>query len=88
MSTTSPNQTTEQRLMEKFLQKVEEKIDNTPSEELQPAFLEFMRKLFADNSVTMASVQRGDYGQFAKDVADEFPTFEDHEEDGSPKFVN
>lgn len=35
--------------------------------------LEVIRKLLTDNSVTLAHVRRGDFGQVAKQVAEEFP---------------
>lgn len=35
--------------------------------------LEVVRKLLGDNSVTLSHVQRGDYGVFAKEVAEDFP---------------
>lgn len=35
--------------------------------------LEVVRKLLGDNAVTLAHVQRGDYGAFAKEVSEEFP---------------
>lgn len=38
--------------------------------------MEVIRKLLADNSVTLASVRRGNFGETAKRVAEEFP-FED-----------
>lgn len=41
--------------------------------EMVASELEVARKLLQDNSVTLAHVQRGDYGTFAKSVAEEFP---------------
>lgn len=39
-------------------------------------------KLLSDSSVTLASVKRGDFGEMAQQVAEQFP-FED---DGAPTF--
>lgn len=47
-----------------------------PDRPLPAAEQEVIRKLLADNSVTLSSIQRGDFGEFAKSVAEEFP-FED-----------
>lgn len=44
---------------------------------LSAAELNVIRQLLSDNAVTLASVQRGDFGSFAKEVADEFPVDED-----------
>lgn len=45
------------------------------------SLLECVRKLLSDNSVTLASVRRGQFGALVQEVAEEFP-FND---DGSPR---
>jgi hypothetical protein len=42
------------------------------SKDMKAADFEMVRKLLADNSVTIASVQRGDFGDTARRVAEEF----------------
>lgn len=49
------------------------------SKDLKAADLEVIRKFLSDSSVTLASVQRGDFGELAKEVADEFPFPEEGE---------
>lgn len=53
-------------------------IANLQNEErpLPAAEQEVIRKLLGDSSITLSSVQRGDFGEYAKAVAEEFP-FED-----------
>lgn len=46
--------------------------------ELTASEMEVIRKLLADNSVTLASVRRGNFGEFAKRVAEEEFPFEDN----------
>lgn len=43
------------------------------ADEVTPAFLEFTRKLLADNAVTLASVRRGDFGDVYKKAAEDYP---------------
>lgn len=38
-----------------------------------PAVCECVRKLMSDNSVTLASVRKGDFGDLAKKAAEQFP---------------
>lgn len=45
----------------------------TNGTEMVASELEVVRKLLQDNAVTLQHVQRGDYGEFAKSVAEEFP---------------
>lgn len=40
---------------------------------MSAAEMELVRKLCADNSVTLAQVRRGDFGEVAKRAAEEFP---------------
>ncbi len=43
------------------------------AKDLKAADFEVVRKLLADNSITLASVQRGDFGELAQQVAEQFP---------------
>lgn len=63
---------------------ITKRLEENPGE-FKAADFEFVRKLLADNSITLASIKRGDFGSVAKKVADEFP-FPGDEEDGAPKF--
>lgn len=55
-------------------------VDITPKKlVLPPAELAVIRSLLADNAVTFASVRKGDFGDFARQVAEEFPVGEDGE---------
>lgn len=54
---------------------------------LVPSELETVRKLLSDNSVTLASVQRGDFGKAAQKIVEAYPFAEDPEETGRV-FVN
>jgi hypothetical protein len=40
---------------------------------LPAAEQEVIRKLLGDNSVTLNSIKRGDFGEYARQVAEEFP---------------
>lgn len=60
------------------------RLEDNPGE-FKAADFEFVRKLLADNSITLASVRRGDFGSVAKEVADQFP-FPAEGEDGQPTF--
>lgn len=44
-----------------------------PKTKITPAEGELIRKLCADNSVSLQSVKRGDFGKVAQRVAEEFP---------------
>ncbi len=56
--------------------------------DLKAADFEHLRKLMQDNSITISSVRRGDFGEFAKKVAEESDLFNgpDDEGDGGPVF--
>lgn len=41
--------------------------------ELKAADFEFIRKLMADNGITISSCQRGDFGNFAQKCAENLP---------------
>lgn len=47
----------------------------TPSvvQQMPSSEFEMIRKLLADNTVTLASIRRGDFGEVAKNVAEEYP---------------
>lgn len=49
---------------------------------LSASELEVIRKLLTDNSVTLAHVRRGDFGELAKEAAESFP----FDEGGEPRF--
>jgi hypothetical protein len=74
-----------QEIMRLFVDEIKRRLRETPGE-LKAADFEMIRKMLADNSITMASVQRGDYGDFARGVAEQFPFSPD---DGdAPQFTN
>lgn len=59
------------------------RMENPEWRALVPSEMETIRKLLADNSVTLASVQRGDFGAAAKAIVQEaFPFPGDPEETG------
>jgi len=74
-----------QEIMRLFVDEIKRRLKED-ARDMKAADFEMVRKLLADNSVTMASVQRGDYGSFAKGVAEQFPFDGDEGEDGSPTF--
>lgn len=78
-------QTDAQEIMRLFLDEIKRRLKDD-AKEMKAADFEMVRKLMADNSVTMASVQRGDYGSFAKGVAEQYPFEGDEGEDGRPIF--
>lgn len=74
-----------QEMMRLFITELKRRLEPANAKEMKSSDFEVVRKLLADNSVTMASVQRGDYGDFAKSVADQFPFNPDED---APKFTN
>jgi hypothetical protein len=78
-------QTDGQEIMRLFIDEIKRRLKDD-AKEMKAADFEMVRKLLADNSVTMASVQRGDYGSFAKGVAEQFPFDGEEGEDGRPVF--
>ena len=74
-----------QEIMRLFVDEIKRRLKEE-AKEMKAADFEMIRKLLADNSVTLASIQRGDYGSFAKGVAEQFPFDGDEGEDGSPVF--
>jgi hypothetical protein len=79
-------QTDGQEIMRLFINEITRRL-REDAKEMKAADFEMVRKLLADNSVTIASVARGDYGSFAKGVAESFPFAGDEGEDGSPRFT-
>jgi hypothetical protein len=69
------------RIMALFIKELEHRLTEKASE-LKAADFEMIRKLMADNSITLASVQRGDFGETARQVAESFP----FDEEGAPTF--
>ena len=59
-------------IMALLVKEVIARFKNHP-EIMKAADFEFVRKLSSDNSITFASVKRGDFGSVAAQVADEFP---------------
>lgn len=51
------------------------RMQHTPGD-LKAADFEMIRKLLSDNSITLASIRRGDFGHVAQEAAESFP-FED-----------
>lgn len=74
-----------QEIMSLFIKEIKRRLKED-AKEMKAADFEMVRKLLADNAVTMASVQRGDYGKFVKGVAEQFPFDGDEGEDGRPVF--
>ena len=57
-------------LVEELLRRVE---DKEVAKSLTAAEIAQIRQLCADNSVSLASIRAGDFGETAKRVAEEFP---------------
>jgi hypothetical protein len=73
------------RIMKLLVDEVEKRLREHP-DEFKAADFEFVRKLLADNSITLASVKRGDFGEMAQKVAEEFPFPGASPEGGEPTF--
>lgn len=82
---TSSFPTDGQEIMRLFLDEIKRRL-REDAKEMKAADFEMVRKLLMDNAVTIASVQRGDYGSFAKGVAERFPFEGDEGEDAGPSF--
>lgn len=67
-----------QTLMALMVREIIRRLENEAAE-LKAADFEMIRKLLADNSVTLVSVQRGDFGELAQSVAEDFPFPEEEE---------
>lgn len=59
-------------LMELFVAELKRRLTEN-AKDLSASELEVVRKLLGDNAVTLASIRRGDFGDTAKRVAEEFP---------------
>lgn len=80
----APLQDLGQELMTLFATELKRRlVDNAA--EMTSAELEVVRKLLGDNSITLASIRRGDFGTFAKSVAEQFPFPQD---EAHPAAVN
>lgn len=55
------------------------KRDDADYEPMTAAESNVIRQLLSDNSVTLASVRKGNFGELARRVAEEFPVDEDGE---------
>lgn len=53
-----------------------------------PSLMEVGRKLLSDNSVTIASVRRGDFGKVAQEAAEQFPFDDRGNPVGAPMVSN
>lgn len=71
-----------QVILSLFLKEVKRRLTEE-AKDMKAADLEFVRKLLQDNSLTIASVRRGDFGDMARTVLEEFPFPND---DGAPNF--
>jgi hypothetical protein len=62
----------EVRLMKGLVKRLLQRIEN-PQVEVTVAEMELIRKLSESNSVSFSSIKRGDFGQTAQRIAEEFP---------------
>lgn len=70
-------------ILQLFVQEILRRLQGENAKELKAADFEMIRKLLSDNSVTFSSIKKGEFGDLAAKVAEDFP-FND-EEDG-PRF--
>lgn len=61
----------EVQLLKKLIKKVLERLDQ--KEVLSAAEITAIHKLCSDNSVSFASIRKGDFGEVARKVSEEFP---------------
>lgn len=66
-------------LMEMLVKELKRRLTGDEAKAMSASELELVRKLLADNSVTLASIRRGDFGDMPKRVAEEFPFPEDEQ---------
>lgn len=65
---------TGQELMELFVAELRRRLTPENAPAMTAAELAVVLKLMSDNSITLSSVRKGDFGEFAQKVADEqFP---------------
>lgn len=72
---------TGEEVMDKFVRFLLHKLDAALLEgearvPLTAAEMAVIQRLLTDNAVTLSSVKRGDFGEFAKGVAEDFPVDE------------
>lgn len=67
-------------IMEKFVEFLQRKLDAALLEPTDPGYvaltaaeMQVIQKLMENNSVTLASVRRGEFGAHAQQLAEEFP---------------
>ena len=70
INTNDPGASLLKGLVKELLRRLE-----TPSvaQDMTAAELNLIRQLCADNSVSFASIKRGDFGEVARSVAEDFP---------------
>lgn len=78
---TVASQSAGQTLMSLFVQELIRRMEEDVKD-LKAADLEVVRKFISDQSITLASVQRGDFGELARQVAEEMPFPEEGETTG------
>ena len=61
----------QRQLMEKLCLKLLDDLED--DDRRSHAVMECVRKLLSDNSVTIASVRKGDFGELAQKAAEQFP---------------
>lgn len=59
-------------IMALFIKELKRRLKDE-AKEMKAADFEMIRKLLQDNSITLASVKRGSFGDFAKEVAEAYP---------------
>lgn len=72
-----------EQILQLFVKEITRRLVETPGE-LKAADFEMIRKLLSDNSITLASIKRGEFGDLAAAVAEDFPF--PSQEDG-PRFT-
>jgi len=59
-------------IMELFIKELKRRLREDAAA-LKAADFEMIRKLLADNAITIASVRAGNFGEFAQNVAENYP---------------
>lgn len=72
------------KILALVVDEITKRLEESPGD-FKAADFEFVRKLLSDNSITLASIKRGDFGTVAQQVAEEFP-FPADGEGGAPHF--
>jgi hypothetical protein len=69
-----PQEDEGRRLYRAFIRELLRRVESPElASSLTAAELELIRKVASDNSITIASIRRGDFGDTAKRAAEEFP---------------